>query len=526
MLILKQSTAITLKMGPFLDNTDGDTVEGALAIAQADVRLSKNGGNFAQKNDAGAGVYDEGGWYDIPLNATDTNTLGRLVIYIHEAGALQVWERAMVMPAQEFESLFGTDVLQVDLTQWLGVAPLALNAQRVQTHLGATDAGAIVAATFAANAISAAAFAQAAADKVWATAARTLTSFGTLVNDVADQVWDELRAGHVGAGSFGQGIASVQGNVTGSVGSVTGNVGGNVVGTVASVVGNVGGNVVGDVQGDVLGNVIGTVASVVGNVGGNVVGTVASVVGNVGGNVVGTIGDLAAAARAAVNAEVDTALADIDLDHFIQVAAGAENPTIDSYLDQIMNKDGAQTFSPATDSLEAIRDNMTTPPTVGAIADAVWDEMRAGHVLAGSFGQGVASVQGNVTGSVASVVGDVGGNVVGTVASVVGNVGGNVVGTVASVVGNVGGNVVGSVASMLSAGRNQMADSILSRPISNVDGTAVFRSLAGGVGELVNRVAQVAGNLIIYQTDDLTVWGTRAITEDATANPIVALDTV
>lgn len=36
-------------------------------------------------------------------------------------------------------------------------------------------------------------------------------------------------------------------------------------------------------------------------------------------------------------------------------------------------------------------------------ADAVWDEARADHVAAGSFGQGVASVQGNVTGSVASL---------------------------------------------------------------------------------------------------------------------------
>ena len=33
--------------------------------------------------------------------------------------------------------------------------------------------------------------------------------------------------------------------------------------------------------------------------------------------------------------------------------------------------------------------NTTTPPTVGAIADQVWDEARAGHVTAGTFGEGV-----------------------------------------------------------------------------------------------------------------------------------------
>lgn len=61
--------------------------------------------------------------------------------------------------------------------------------------------------------------------------------------DVADAVWDEARAGHTTAGTFGQGVASVQGNVTGSVASVSGNVSGSV--------GSVAGDVVGDVQGSV-----------------------------------------------------------------------------------------------------------------------------------------------------------------------------------------------------------------------------------------------------------------------------------
>lgn len=50
----------------------------------------------------------------------------------------------------------------------------------------------------------------------------------------------------------------------------------------------------------------------------------------------------------------------------------------------------------------------STAPTAAAVADAVWDEARAGHIAGGSFGEGVASVQGNVTGSVASVSGAVG----------------------------------------------------------------------------------------------------------------------
>ena len=39
----------------------------------------------------------------------------------------------------------------------------------------------------------------------------------------------------------------------------------------------------------------------------------------------------------------------------------------------------------------------------GDIASAVWDEPRTGHATSDTFGEGVASVQGNITGSVASI---------------------------------------------------------------------------------------------------------------------------
>ncbi len=48
MIELKQSTARTVKIGPFYSATDGSPLTG-LTIAQSDVRLSKNGGNLAQK---------------------------------------------------------------------------------------------------------------------------------------------------------------------------------------------------------------------------------------------------------------------------------------------------------------------------------------------------------------------------------------------------------------------------------------------------------------------------------------------
>lgn len=96
---LKQSTAATIKLGPFLDDADGKTAETALTIAQADIRLSKNGGDIAQTNNAAGATHDELGYYDVPLDTTDTNTLGRLKVAVSESGALPVWQDFMVVPA-------------------------------------------------------------------------------------------------------------------------------------------------------------------------------------------------------------------------------------------------------------------------------------------------------------------------------------------------------------------------------------------------------------------------------------------
>src|SRR3972149_4390780 len=119
---LKQSTAVTLKIGPFVDSTDGNTAETALTIAQADVRLSKNGGNIAHKTEATSCTHDELGMYDCPVDATDTGTLGRLDLVVAETGALVVRHTYMVVPANVWDSLFGADALQVDVAQWLGTA--------------------------------------------------------------------------------------------------------------------------------------------------------------------------------------------------------------------------------------------------------------------------------------------------------------------------------------------------------------------------------------------------------------------
>jgi hypothetical protein len=114
MMWLKQSTAVDIPVGPFLDETDGKTIENTLTITQPDIRLKKNGAAWAQKNAAQTLTHEEFGWYEVSLDTTDTATLGHLVLTIHETGALPVWREFMVVPANVYESLVnGVEFLEV-----------------------------------------------------------------------------------------------------------------------------------------------------------------------------------------------------------------------------------------------------------------------------------------------------------------------------------------------------------------------------------------------------------------------------
>jgi hypothetical protein len=112
MLYLKQGSTVTVKVGPFLNATDGVTLLNNLTIRKADVRLSKNGAAFgaahADQGGADAGApYDENGWYSLALDDTDTGTVGRLQLAVHETGALPVWVEYTVLPGAVYDALVG-----------------------------------------------------------------------------------------------------------------------------------------------------------------------------------------------------------------------------------------------------------------------------------------------------------------------------------------------------------------------------------------------------------------------------------
>lgn len=190
---LKQSTAVTVKFGPFLDDTDGKTEETGLTISQADIRLSKNGGNIAQSNNVAGATHDELGYYNVPLNTIDTNTLGTLRVAVHKGGALPVWQDFMIVSANAWDSMFGSDKLQVDIVEISGDSVAADNLESDYDGTGLNRSNSTIGtATNVTNAVD---ILQAAADKVWATTTRTLTSFGTLVADIWNDSISEPSAG-------------------------------------------------------------------------------------------------------------------------------------------------------------------------------------------------------------------------------------------------------------------------------------------------------------------------------------------
>ena len=76
-------------------------------------------------------------------------------------------------------------------------------------------------------------------------------------------------------------------------------------------------------------------------------------------------GSLDTQAKADVNAEVDTALADVNLDHLVGTPTGIPAVPAGTYLDQIMD-DGTASYDRTTDSLQAIRDRGDSSWTTGS----------------------------------------------------------------------------------------------------------------------------------------------------------------
>jgi len=169
---------------------------------------------------------------------------------------------------------------------------------------------------------------QTAADKVWGSAARTLTSFGTLVSDI----WTNA-------------VRSLTEDV-GITQAAADKVWSSTVRTLSSF-----GNLVSDIW--------------------NALTSWMTTPGSIGERLT-NLNDIS---PAEVKIEAAAALEDSDLDHLVNNGTGVPVPAAGTFLDKMMNKDGTQSFNPSTDSLEALADaGGGGGPSADAIADAVWAE--------------------------------------------------------------------------------------------------------------------------------------------------------
>ena len=134
--VLREDTATQVAIGPFIDGTDFITPETGLTVTawdcgivkHADSGMSATSITITASGGSNDAAHLDNGIYSLELTATDTSTAGRLTLVCDHATPstfLVVTEEWVVMPTQEYDSLYGTDVLAVDVTQIGGVAQSA-----------------------------------------------------------------------------------------------------------------------------------------------------------------------------------------------------------------------------------------------------------------------------------------------------------------------------------------------------------------------------------------------------------------
>ena len=408
-MFLKQSTAYTFRMGPFLDETDGKTAETGLTISQADVRLSKGGGNFAQKNESTSASHDEIGYYIVILNTTDTATVGELLVAVHESGALPVFKTFQVVEEAIYDAIYGgsadlitkVDAIDTVVDSILVDTGTTLEG-KIDTIDGIVDAilvdtGTTIPATIATV--------DTVVDAILVDTGTTLpATLDTIDNFLDTEVaailadTNELQGDWVNGGRLDLLLDSVISKVDvvdGIVDSILVDTGTTLDGKIdtidnfldteiAAILADTNELQVDWVNGGRLDLLLDSVISKIDVVDGivdNILVDTAEV-GSAGA------GLTAIPWNASWDAEVQSECAD---------ALTAYDPPTKAELDSAFTEIKGGSFA-STDTLEAIRDRgdaaWTTggggsAPTAAAVADAVWDEATSGHTTSGTFGEQV-----------------------------------------------------------------------------------------------------------------------------------------
>ena len=115
-IYLQQSVASQeIPLGIFVDSTDGNTEESGLTIANTDIKIWKTGATTLASKNSGGATYISNGVYYAVLDATDTDTLGPMVIFVHVSGALAVKLECLVVTAAAY-TFMTANTIAADLT--------------------------------------------------------------------------------------------------------------------------------------------------------------------------------------------------------------------------------------------------------------------------------------------------------------------------------------------------------------------------------------------------------------------------
>lgn len=510
---LRQSTASqAIKLGPFVDSTDGNTQETALTIANTDVRLSKNGGTLAAKNSGGC-THDANGWYTCTFDATDSNTVGRLTAFVHVSGALPVFREFQVLEEATYDITYAASAT--------GAVPVgSVNTGAIENQDFATTPGSagglLIAGTNAdfdvtgnVSLADGLTITRSTANQPAISATGNGTGHGMLLTSGGGATGNGLQATAVSTNGNGIGLTATGSGVTMTLTPANVTQFGGAAGTFASgrpevntshwggtavasaVVGANAIQISGDssaadaleLQYDGTAGAVpatgiidrGTAQSATGTTlvlrsaasfaDDNVLGaTIVITGGSAGVGQSRTITDYVSSTdTATVDTWTTTPTGTITYEIY-GTAPGAPGSLTANDV-----------WTHATRTLTA--NTNLNDPSAAVIADAVWDEARSGHTTSGTFGQGVASVQGNVTGSAASVTG-----AVGSVTGAVGSVTGNVTGSVGSVAA--GGITAASLAADALTAAKVAAD-VGTEFATALQTQALNTGTAGSVGEAI-----------------------------------------
>ena len=209
-MFLRQSTSQVVRFGPCLDKTNGVTEETSLTLAQGDMRLSKDGAAFAQKNASGNATHDSDGWYYTTLNATDTNTCGELILNVHQpANMLPVWVRWYVVEESIYDSLFAASAAGIDANQRVEVGAVLGTSQTagdLAALIATVDSVADGIQTDLSNGTDGLGAIKGAVDAI--------PTSNPTASAIADAVLDEALSGHTSGGSLGKAVADIESDAT------------------------------------------------------------------------------------------------------------------------------------------------------------------------------------------------------------------------------------------------------------------------------------------------------------------------